>query len=500
MPAALRLLCLLVAAPRSHVRAAIDRHAVVSRHNPSLGRVNTSEVAVLGNGAFALGIDVTGLQTLNRTFSGVPNASSPFRCMCPAHADVFFPLMTGSDWGWHSFKPPGKPGSKADPFAPPQYNSFWDRWRVSGNRSAMRESWYPTGQAARGTGGPRAVPADSDLRAAIAWRGLNPHRLSLGQIALRRVDGHGTTQAIGAEELSDINQTLDLWSGVAHSRFSLGGTAVAVDTAVHGDADLVSATVDSPLAAAGKLGVALSFGGGTGDKSGANWTIPDAHSSEIVAARTASNSVLIRRTLDFDSYLVRVSFADGAELRRVGPHAFIIAKPASASRGAGPSGPSPLWVSVAFAPEKPEDGIVRFLPPQLLNSSDDPVGSWLPQRWALAASLMGAAAPTPPVLPSFAAVADSSASHWRDYWSRGGMIDLSKTFSVDARAAELERRVVLSLYLTGAQEAGFVFTSESGLIQNSWVGKFHMEMKMWHTAHFALRVHGQFLELELRRF
>ena len=51
---------------------------------------------------------------------------------------------------------------------------------------------------------------------------------------------------------------------------------------------------------AGKLGVALSFGGGTGDKSGANWTIPDAHSSEIVAARTASNSVLIRRTLDFD--------------------------------------------------------------------------------------------------------------------------------------------------------------------------------------------------------
>jgi hypothetical protein len=71
--------------------------------------------------------------------------------------------------------------------------------------------------------------------------------------------------------------------------------------------------------------------------------------------------------------------------------------------------------------------------------------------------------------------------------------------------------VVLSLYLVGAQEAGFVFTSESGLIQNSWAGKFHMvrargagalrslftrvctcvcttlqEMKMWHTAHFAV--------------
>ena len=100
-------------------------------------------MAVLGNGAFALSIDVTGLQTLNQTFSGVANASSPFGCRCPghAHADVAFPLMTGSDWGWHSFKPPFPPGSGADPFAPPRYGTFWDRWRVSSNRSQpMRES------------------------------------------------------------------------------------------------------------------------------------------------------------------------------------------------------------------------------------------------------------------------------------------------------------------------------------------------------------------------
>ena len=204
----------------------IDRHAVVVRHNPTLTNVNTSEVAVLGNGAFALSIDVTGLQTLNQTFSGVVNASSPFRCKCPAHAEVFFPLMTGEKTpflhhlilklhrfaktgsgqtlGKHSktvgvflqeatgagirSSPPvrktrvmssampfytvktaiilprqargkhrqstqkreiflfcaGEPGSRADPFAPPQYGSFWDRWRVSSNRSATRESWCPT--------------------------------------------------------------------------------------------------------------------------------------------------------------------------------------------------------------------------------------------------------------------------------------------------------------------------------------------------------------------
>ena len=61
--------------------AALDRRAIVARHSPSLIRVNTSEVAVLGNGAFALSIDVTGLQTLNRTFSGEVNTSSPFRCI-----------------------------------------------------------------------------------------------------------------------------------------------------------------------------------------------------------------------------------------------------------------------------------------------------------------------------------------------------------------------------------------------------------------------------------
>ena len=80
-----------------------------------------------------------------------------------------------------------------------------------------------------------------------------------------------------------------------------------------------------------------------------------------------------------------------------------------------------------------------------------------------------------PTLPDFDAVSNSSAAHWREYWSTGGMIDLSGAFALDdSRPVELERRVILSLYLHGAQEAGFVFTSESGLIQNSWSGKFHM--------------------------
>ena len=449
--------------PRN-AEAPIDRHAVVTRHNPTLDKVNTSEVAVLGNGAFALSIDVTGLQTLNETFSGVPNTSSPFRCKCAAHAEVFFPLMTGSDWGWHSFKPPGPPGSKADPFAPPQLGSFWDLWRVSSNRSAMRESWYPTGSAAAGPS--RKGPSDPALRAAIEWRGVNPHRLSLGQIALRKLRGKGngtTTEVIRPEELSNITQTLDLWSGVAHSTFELAGTSVAVDTAVHGQADLVSATVESPLVAAGLLGVAVSFGGGTGDKSGANWTISNLHFSEVVKARSSSNSVLIRRSLDYDEYLVRISFSDGYTLLRVGPHAFVVVRREAAAQGAAPE---PLWVSVSFAPAT-EYGIQRFLPKDLVNSSSDAIGSWLSRRWALATTLSGMdedADPDPPVLPSFSSVASASADHWREYWSQGGIIDFSAAFGVDPRAVELERRTILSMYLVGAQEAGFVFTGRLGFL------------------------------------
>lgn len=58
--------------------------------------------------------------------------------------------------------------------------------------------------------------------------------------------------------------------------------------------------------------------------------------------------------------------------------------------------------------------------------------------------------------------------------------------STDKRAFELERRVVLSQYLTAIQCAGSVPPAETGLTCNSWYGKFHLEMHPWHAAHFPL--------------
>jgi hypothetical protein len=72
----------------------------------------------------------------------------------------------------------------------------------------------------------------------------------------------------------------------------------------------------------------------------------------------------------------------------------------------------------------------------------------------------------------------ASAQHWERFWTSGAAIDLSAS-------PELERRMVLSQYLTAIQCAGSLPPQETGLTCNSWFGKFHLEMHFWHAAHFA---------------
>ena len=93
----------------------------------------------------------------------------------------------------------------------------------------------------------------------------------------------------------------------------------------------------------------------------------------------------------------------------------------------------------------------------------------------------GAAEPVP---PSFDEARVQCAGFWKDYWNSGGTIDLSD--SSDRRAGELERRIVLSRYLTAIQSRGILPPAETGLSCNSWYGKFHLEMFYWHSAFFAL--------------
>jgi hypothetical protein len=53
-------------------------------------------------------------------------------------------------------------------------------------------------------------------------------------------------------------------------------------------------------------------------------------------------------------------------------------------------------------------------------------------------------------LPSFGRTAITAQTYWNSFWQNGGAIDLSG--SKDPRWFELERRIVLSEYLTAIQE------------------------------------------------
>jgi hypothetical protein len=99
------------------------------------------------------------------------------------------------------------------------------------------------------------------------------------------------------------------------------------------------------------------------------------------------------------------------------------------------------------------------------------------------------------MLPDFEATRDQNEKAWPEFWNSGGAVDFSEC--TDPRAPELERRVVLSQYLTKIQSSGSLPPAETGLTYNSWYGKFHLEMHWWHSAHFALWNREQYLEKQL---
>jgi len=90
---------------------------------------------------------------------------------------------------------------------------------------------------------------------------------------------------------------------------------------------------------------------------------------------------------------------------------------------------------------------------------------------------------------------EAAREHWEKFWSTGAAMDFSA--AADPRAFELERRVVLSQYLTAIQCAGSLPPQETGLTCNSWYGKFHLEMHWWHAAHFPLWGRAPLLERSL---
>ncbi len=274
------------------------------------------------------------------------------------------------------------------------------------------------------------------------WLRANPHRLNLGRIGFRITDPEGSD--VTAENLTDIRQTLELRSGILHSAFRTQGETVSVETACHPDQDGIAARFRSPLLTNGRMSVAFDFpyGSGAWGGDGADWDSPEKHASEIILRDSCS--VLIRRVLDADTYFVAIRWEKGGVFSRTGPHSFRLSAP----------GRKGFSFVCGFSEARRE-------------------------RFVLHADQ----------------VMEASRKAREKFWNTGGAVDLSG--SRDPRAKELERRMVLSRYLTAVQCAGSMPPQETGLTSNSWFGKFHLEMHWWHAAHFVLWGRPDFLEKSL---
>ena len=263
----------------------------------------------------------------------------------------------------------------------------------------------------------------------IKWLRANPHRLHLGQISfvLRHADG----SLAKTNELADIEQRLDLWNGKIISHFKFDGEAVDVETVCDPKLDGIAVRVKSPLLKSQRLAIQIHFPYGTGEVKTADWSKPDAH--ETIFEQEKINIGRFTRKLDNDTYVVDAKWSLGASITNTVKHEFQIVPDKKSDE---------LELVFEFAPEA--------------NSR----------------------------VTSFTEARKDAQKVWNSFWKTGGAIDLSG--SKDARWFELERRIVLSQYLTAIQDAGKNPPQETGLTYNTWEGKFHLEMHWWHEAQFAL--------------
>lgn len=395
---------LLVTACRSfNGNAPIDREALVNRHTVKVQAFDSLASLSVGNGELAFTVDATGLQTF------------------PERYEQGVPLGTQAQWGWHSF--PNEKGFKPE--------ESWKNYHYHGKEEPYAVQFNEKG---------RQQDAANYFRE-------NPHRLHLGIVGLAIALPDGQTAR--PEDLSDIQQRLDLWNGRIESTFRVGEHTVDVQTVCLPDEDRISASVRSALFHTDRLAVRLHFPYPTGKHAdhACDWTKPDRHQTTVLSLEPGQ--VWLKRQLDADSYYVRVTWEGEATFVQQGPQEFHLQ----------PEGDR-LAFSCHFQPNAPD----------LTVSTETPV-------------------------TTFEADLATVSDWWQAFWKRGGAVDFSAC--TDPRAPELERRVVLSQYLMAIQCAGTYPPQETGLTYNSWYGKFHLEMHWWHGVHFALWGRRDLLERSL---
>ncbi|NDV65339.1 hypothetical protein [Bacteroides sp. 224] len=385
------LTALIIAACSAEKQPPIDREGLVARNCPTVTSFDSLSSLSVGNGEFAYTVDATGLQTFPNMYKkGVP-------------------LGTQAQWGWHSFANP-------------------ENYRHDETLKAC--------DFGRGKQEPYSAQFNEPGRnkEAADWFRVNPHRLHLGIV------GFELGEDITPTQITDINQTLDMWKGVIGSNFKVNGEEFKVETSCHPTIDMIAARITAQA----KAGINFRFPYPTGGHAddACNWEANDKHTTTTIYSQNEQSAIL-KRQLDDTTYYVTICWEGSAKLSEKSKNYFVL---------------------------KPETETFAFT---CAFSSNIPSAEKITAEEAQLAA----------------------AEHWMSFWKEGAAVDFSKC--TDSRAKELERRVVLSQYLLAIQCAGSTPPQETGLTYNSWYGKFHLEMIWWHQAQFALWNRGEMLDRTL---
>ncbi|KAL1968136.1 hypothetical protein VTN77DRAFT_2267 [Rasamsonia byssochlamydoides] len=246
----------------------IDRQRLVRRHNPVRTASNLISPMQVGNGRFAFGADITGLQT-------------------------FVPFPTVSEWGWKNDQFP--PGASLSDYR----GQDWDTHGRSVNYD-MPDPQTPVSQ----------------------WLISNPNRMNLGRIGLWFGD-----RSVSESDLEFSTQTLDLWTGTIHSSLMWEGVDITVQTSVHPEKDAVGVKIDSPLVRSGRLSVFLDFPFNNGKSKFSApyvgiWDQPDSHRTAIEAVQ--STQARLSHCLDDAKYHVVLQWNQKGQVKHLTDHRYVL--------------------------------------------------------------------------------------------------------------------------------------------------------------------------------
>lgn len=266
---------------------------------------------------------------------------------------------------------------------------------------------------------------------------VNPHRLNLGTIGLSLSDKSG--QPVPLKALTNINQELKLFNGTIESSFQADGEKVEVMTACLQDRAATIYRIKSNLLKdqRAKVSIRFSYPSGKHSDDGNDWTKPEKHESKIIAQD--DHNALIERTLDDTRYYLLLKWQEDAAINLCDRHHFEISTTGDV-----------LAIEAEYIDGNEQTARKKFDGENLVFDQE--------------------------LRRVFKAV--------NTWWREGAIVDFSQC--TDPRAKELERRVVLSQYLTHINCDGNMPPQETGLTYNSWFGRPHLEMTWWHLVDFAL--------------